>query len=153
MFGSNGKFHFPENGFLLTEIFTFDPEMILHPHFHFKSFPEKEREREREREREERAQITKRERRESLDWRALIVDGPARRSTNGAIVRRAARSTSGAIVQRARSSIAPLITISRRSRSRCLLLLLGLSGFVFSLFFSKHQKKIFRKFFEMQPNT
>ena len=37
----NGKFHFPENGFLLTEIFTFDPEMILHPHFHFKSFSPK----------------------------------------------------------------------------------------------------------------
>ena len=34
----------------MTNIFTFDPEMIFSPHFHFKAFPEKERERERERE-------------------------------------------------------------------------------------------------------
>ena len=72
MFGSNGKFHFPENGFLLTEIFTFDPEMILHPHFHFKSFSERERERERE------------PRSESTD----------RRSTSGAIDKWCDRPTS-----------------------------------------------------------
>ena len=47
---------------MLTKIYSFDPEMILHSHFHFKSFPEKEREKERERERE-------RERRESPDRR------------------------------------------------------------------------------------
>ena len=38
-----------ENDFQLTNIFTFDPEMIFSPHFHFKAFSEKERERERER--------------------------------------------------------------------------------------------------------
>ena len=48
MFGCHGKWYFPENDFWLTNIFTFDPEMIFHPHFHFKSFAEKERERERE---------------------------------------------------------------------------------------------------------
>ena len=41
-----------ENDFRLTSIFTFDPEMIFSPHFHFKAFPEKERERERARVRE-----------------------------------------------------------------------------------------------------
>ena len=149
VFGSNGKFHFPENCFLSTEIFTFDPEMILHPHFHFKSFPERERERER---------------RESLDRRAPIVDRAPRRSTSGAIVWRACSSIDERCdrpmsmldnrdARRSWSSIAPSIAISRRSRSRCLLLLLGLSGFVFSFFFSKHQKIFFRKFFEMQPNT
>ena len=53
MFGCHGKWYFPENDFRLTNIFTFDPKMILHPHFPFKSFPEKEREREREREKRE----------------------------------------------------------------------------------------------------
>ena len=58
MFGCNKKFHFPEIHFLLTNIYSFDPEIILHSYFQFKSFPEKERERERE----ERAQIGERER-------------------------------------------------------------------------------------------
>ena len=51
MFGCHGKYYFPENDFRLTNIFTFDPEIIFSPHFHFKAFLEKERERERERER------------------------------------------------------------------------------------------------------
>ena len=38
-----------ENDFLLTEIFPFDPEMILHLHFHFKSFPGHTKHRESER--------------------------------------------------------------------------------------------------------
>ena len=59
MFGCHGKYHFPENDFQLITIFTFDPEIIYSPHFHFKSLPERERERER---REERAQIRERER-------------------------------------------------------------------------------------------
>ena len=81
MFDSNGKFHFPENGFLLTEIFTFDPEMILHPHFHFKSFPEKKRER------EERAQIGE-------HWSSIapLVDRWAVRSSNEC-ARRSRRSS------------------------------------------------------------
>ena len=87
--------------------------------------------RERERERE-RAQIG--EHRSSIDERRN---------------RRVVRSSN----ERARRSHHLSIAISRRSRSRRLLLLLGLSGFVFSLFFSKHQKIFFRNFFEMQPNT
>ena len=104
MFGCNGKWNFPEIHFPLTNIYSFDSEIILHSYFQFKSFPE------REREREERAQIGERERgrRES------------RRSTRGAIVRRARResrkSTSGAIVRWARSSIVPLVGRSHRSR-------------------------------------
>ena len=47
MFGCNKKFHFSEIHFLLTNIYSFDPEIILHSYFQFKSFPEKERERER----------------------------------------------------------------------------------------------------------
>ena len=48
-----------ENDFRLTNIFTFDPEMIFSPHFHFKSFSEKERERERARARgEDRAPVS-----------------------------------------------------------------------------------------------
>ena len=39
MFGCNGKYNFPEVAFLLTKIYPFDPEMNLHSHFHFNSFP------------------------------------------------------------------------------------------------------------------
>ena len=98
MFGCHGKYHFPENDFRLTNIFTFDPEIIFSPHFHFKSLPEKERERERER-------------RESPDQREREKKEPRlRRSsddrtapTSGVIVDRAARSmrSHGAIVDRA----------------------------------------------------
>ena len=50
MFGCNKKFHFSEIHFLLTNIYSFDPEIILHSYFQFTSFPKRERERERERE-------------------------------------------------------------------------------------------------------
>ena len=52
-FGCHGKHYFPENDFLLTEIFSLTTEMNFCLHFHFKAFPEKERERERARAREE----------------------------------------------------------------------------------------------------
>ena len=88
MFGCNKKFHFSEIHFLLTNIYSFDPEIILHSYFQFKSFPEKERERERER--EERAQIGERERKEeetlpAIDERcdrltSALVDRAPRRS-------------------------------------------------------------------------
>ena len=39
MFGCNGKYNFPEIAFLLTKIYPFDPEMNLHSHFYFNSFP------------------------------------------------------------------------------------------------------------------
>ena len=87
VFGNNSKFYFLKNGFLLIEIFTFDPEMILHPHFHFKSFSEKYREREGRESPDRRERERERERRESPNQRAPIVDCAARRSTCGAIVR------------------------------------------------------------------
>ena len=48
----------------MTEIFAFDPEMILHSHFHFKSFPGHAKHRESERKNAERARerTTQRER-------------------------------------------------------------------------------------------
>ena len=49
MFGCHEKYHFPENDFQLTTIFTFDPEIIYSPHFHFKSLPGLAKRRERER--------------------------------------------------------------------------------------------------------
>ena len=49
MFGSNRKWNFPEIHFLLTKIYAFDPEMILHSHFHFISFPGHAKHRESER--------------------------------------------------------------------------------------------------------
>ena len=96
VFGSNGKWNFPENHFLLTKIYSFDPEMILHSHFHFKSFPEKEREREREREKREPRSERERGRRES------------QRLTRGAIVRRARRES--------RRLTSVLVDRNRRSR-------------------------------------
>ena len=110
MFGCHGKWYFPENDFRLTNIFTFDPEMIFHPHFHFKSFPEKERKREKREPRSER----ERERRESPDRAARPTIAPHRRAarsmrSRNAIVDQAARSmrSRGAIVDRAaRSTIA-----------------------------------------------
>ena len=79
MFGCNGKFHFSENHFLLTNIYSFDPEIILHSYFQFKSFPERERERERERRESPDRRERERGRRES------------RRLTSGALVDRAPR--------------------------------------------------------------
>ena len=102
MFGCNGKFHFPEIHFLLTNIYSFDPEIILHSYFQFKSFPEKERERERKK-REPRSE-RERGRRESRR------DPPtSEKKQNGD--RRAARSSN----KRARRMIAPLIGRSRPS--------------------------------------
>ena len=54
MFGCNKKFHFSKIHFLLTNIYFFDPEIILHSYFQFKSFPEKERERRESPDRRER---------------------------------------------------------------------------------------------------
>ena len=88
MFGSDGKCYFPENSFLLTEIFPFDPKMILHSYFHFKSFPGS---RETQRAREKRQNTTQRERElESPDRRERERESPDRRAP---IVNRAARRT------------------------------------------------------------
>ena len=84
----------------MTNIYSFDPDCILHSYFQFKSFPEKERERERE----ERAQIGERERKEE----ERAGDRRAARSSNERAPHRSRL--------RARSSIAPLDDCDRRSR-------------------------------------
>ena len=122
MFGCHGKYHFPENDFRLTNIFTFDPEIIFSPHFHFKSLPEREREREK---REPR--LSAHRSRRSFDDRTAptssavhdrerrssgAIDNRDRRSRSSLVNRRARlsenciarRSTSSTIVRRARSS-------------------------------------------------
>ena len=122
----------PENS-IFWKLKSVDPkkkplttEIDLHFYFPFKAFPENERERESTRAREEK-------------WRT--------------------RSR--------RREIAPLVAISRRrdravdrdlasarSRRREIWEVVAcVSGFVFSFFFSKHQKIFSGKFFEMQPNT
>ena len=114
MFGCNGKFYFPEIHFQLTKIYSFDPELILHFYFRFKSFPEKERVRERERERRESPDRREKERKKreparSSDERSSDErEETKRRSTSGAIVWRARSSDDRAPRQsrlRARSSI------------------------------------------------
>ena len=107
MFGSNGKWNFPENHFLLTNIYSFDPEMILHSHFHFKSFSEKERERERRESPDRRER--EREEEQTSPAIALLVDHARRsRRSSIAIVDRATRRTM--------APISPLVGRSHRSR-------------------------------------
>ena len=77
-FGCHGKHYFPENDFLLTEIFSLTTEMNFCLHFHFKGFPEKERERERARTREEKTSPSSSPRRSPV--RAPVhARGPVRR--------------------------------------------------------------------------
>ena len=114
----------------MTSIFTFDPEMIFSPHFHFNAFPEKERERERARARE-RGEETE----QSVDLQAAPISSPSfrrRRSTvrapGGAISRRSPRRSRSRAVATSRSQIAiarsrrrelaPQIAISDRDRRR-----------------------------------
>ena len=106
MFGCNGKFHFSENHFLLTNIYSFDPEIILHSYFQFKSFPE----REREREREKREPRSERER-ERKKKEPAIDERRARRSCPSLIaplVGRSHRSRLRSCLHRAISSSPPL---------------------------------------------
>ena len=84
---------------MLTNIYSFDPEMILHSHFHFKSFPEKEREREREREKREPRSERKRGRRD------FAGDRTARRSCRSSIDKRARRTIAPLVGRSHRSSI------------------------------------------------
>ena len=166
-----------ENDFRLTNIFTFDPKMIFFPHFHFKAFPEKKRERERARARargEETFQSVRRSPTDS-ELQAAPISSPtiaAKIAINGAISRRVDRDL--AFARSRRREIAQLIAISpsteiaingatsqrvdseialARSRSQIAIVDDIFLGFVFSFFFSKHQKIFSGKFFEMQPNT
>ena len=165
-----------ENDFRLTNIFTFDPEIIFSPHFHFKAFPEKEREREREKERARGADLQSDERREiaisrcvdrdlAFDRdRVFAIDGAISRrreiaqliaispsteiAINGAISRHVDREIAPSRARVVYREIAP-----SRSQSRIAIVDDIFLGFVFSFFFSKYQKIFFGKFFEMQPNT
>ena len=209
-FGSDGKFHFPENSFLLIEIFTFDPKMIFHPHLHFNSFPEKEREREKRKPRSEREWEKREPRSESTDRRSRRSSDDRTAPTSGVInecdrwdcaVRLSERSHRSSIDERRhrrdravqssgwshrlivrmiaslvdrRAAIAPVVVDSFSFAGFWFLLpdlmhfagfwllvvddfFLGyglcFSRFVFSFFFSKHQKIFSGKFVEMQPNT
>ena len=115
MFGCNGNFYFPEIHFQLTKIYSFDPELILHFYFRFKSFPEKERVREREREREKREPRSEREREE--EERAGAIVRRARRNKT-AIDKQRDRLTS-ALIGRSRPSSIEIASalVDRRARS------------------------------------
>ena len=120
MFGCHRKWYFPENDFRLTNIFTFDPEMIFSPHFHFKAFPEKERERGRARARE-RGEETE----QSVDLQAAPISSLSsrqrdlakiaisRRSRSRAVASSRLRSRSTRAVARSRSQIDREIAPSR----------------------------------------
>ena len=116
-------------------------EIILHFYFPFKVFPENERERERARDRDLHS--------------APIAISPA--NIPVAVDRNLAKIAID-------SAISPSIAISRKRRGHRTVFsvvvddfFLGcglcFSEFVFSFFFSKHQKIFSGKFFEMQPNT
>ena len=128
----------PENS-IFRKLKSVDPkkmplttEISLHFYFPFKAFPENERERERE-------SARVRERR-SVERRDRAID------RNLAVAR--SRSTAREEDPRSRSTlrkIAPSIAISDRDRlSSLMIFFLGcglcFSRFVFSFFFSKHQK-------------
>ena len=138
VFGWNGKYNFPEIAFLLTAIYSFDPEMNLRFHFPFNSLPEKERERERERARAREEKIQSEIASSSSSPTARLRS--RRRSRSGAIAisdrdrpviaiaiqiaiaRRRSRSGAIAISDRDRSVIAiairaPSIAISDRDRA------------------------------------
>ena len=118
MFGCNGKFHFPEIHFLLTNIYSFDPELILHSYFRFKSFPEKEREREREREKKEPRSERERGRRESRRDRPTSEKKQNGDRPTSALIGRSRLSSIAA--SRTIAPISPPIS-SRAARSHLLL--------------------------------
>ena len=161
MFGCHRKWYFPENDFRLTNIFTFDPEMIFSPHFHFKAFPEKERERGRARARE-RGEETE----QLVDLQAAPISSLSSRQRDLAkiaISRRRELAPQIAIDTRRRE-----IAISNRSRDRAVAsshrwsrdrdlrsrsLMIFFLGLCFPSSFPNTKKYFTGKFFEMQPNT
>ena len=132
---------------------------LIFTSIHFRKERERERERESARAREEKIQSEIASSSSSPTARSTARSWSCRRSRSGAI----------AISDRDRSVIAIAIQIaiaSRRSRSRrdrdlvlwsLMIFFPGLwlcvFWFVFSFFFSKHQKIFSGKFFETQPNT
>ena len=141
----------PENS-IFRKLKSVDPkkmplttEISLHFYFPFTAFPENVRERARARERR------------SVGRRDCAVD-------RYLVVARARRIEIAIDGERGRSEIA-ISPIRDRDlvvdRDRAVVVVddfflscgLCFSGFVFSFFFSKHQKIFSGKFFEMQPNT
>ena len=113
--GCNEKWNFPEIHFLLTNIYSFDPDCILHSYFQFKSFPERERERKespdrREREEEERAderQLVGQSCPLSIAIASALVDWRAAR-TSDEHARRSHPSTIAIVDRATRRTIAPI---------------------------------------------
>ena len=156
-------------------------EIILHFHFHFKVFSKREKERERAREKEDRAPIQSDDRRrtsrssprrshefQSDDRNPRLRSREALRQLRLArcFTRSCRRSRSrlhkialsiaidGTVVgleltkhHVVKPSWASIVDDFFPRFCPCF------SGFIFSFFFSKHQKIFFGKFFEMQPNA
>ena len=141
-------------------------EIILHFYFPFKVFPENERKRETERARAIAIApdlvIGSRSRSHWIEGE-IAPDEDHRRRDLAKIAISPSRDRTGSRSPSTLREIAPSIAISRRRRDRDRVvdrdrrcdLGCGLcfSEFVFSFFFSKHQKIFSGKFFEMQPNT
>ena len=138
-------------------------EIILHFYFPFKVFPENERERDRETER-----ARDRDRTRSRN-RIEIAIAPNRHRT-GSRSHRISQSDRDCDRTGSRDQIEIAIAPDRECRRRNLAKIaispsldrdrrrglgygLCFFEFVFSFFFSKHQKIFFGKFFETQPNT
>ena len=145
-------------------------EIILHFHFHFKVFLERERERESKRARGRRpssSPVRWSPANPELQSAPISRDRVVDRDLAFARSRRRSRSRIAVVglelakhravePNRASIAISPLVELASRASivddffsgfCPCF------SGFVFSFFFSKHQKIFFGKFFEMQPNT
>ena len=138
-------------------------EIILHFYFPFKVFPENERERETEHARDRDRDRTRSRDRIEI---AIALDHHRTGSRSHRISRSDRDRDRTGSRDRIEIAIAPdrdccrrdlakiAISPSRdRDRRRGLGCGLCFFEFVFSFFFSKHQKIFSRKFFEMQPNT
>ena len=122
----------------------FTTEMLLHFYFPFKAFPENERERER-------ARASAREEKIQFAIASSSSSPRSRSSRDRAVDRDLAFARSR---RRSRSHEEGEIAIAPWSWSRRgLCFLICVFRFVFSFFFSKHQKIFSGKFFGMQPNT
>ena len=148
------KIEFSGNWFPLIEKKWLWLRKTFYIHFHFKVFPERERERASAREEEDRAPV------QSDDRRRTPSSSPHRSRE----LQSDDCDPSARCFARSRSrlrEIAPSIAVVRLELAkhravepiRASIVDDFFSGFVFSFFFSKHQKIFFRKFFEMQPNT
>ena len=126
LFGWSEKFYFPENEIRWPKKMPLTTEIDLHFYFPFKAFPENERERESAGAREEK------------DERDLAIARSRRWSWSRLREIASARDPRGRIWTVLEFFLGCGLCFSR---------------FVFSFFFSKHQKIFFEKFFKMQPNT